>query len=82
MVESWNACAVPWKLVAIVAGSSARAAASTCATASPSATPGRRLNESVTDGSWPVWLTDSGPTPVSTRVTLESGTCLPVGVRT
>ena len=30
-VESWNACALPWKLVAIVAGSSVRAACSTCA---------------------------------------------------
>ena len=42
-------------------GSVSRAAACTRATASPSATPGRRLNDSVTDGSCPVWLTDSGP---------------------
>ena len=29
-------------------------------TASPSATPGARLNDSVTAGNWPWWLTDSG----------------------
>ena len=33
----------------------------TAPTASPSETPGFRLNESVTDGSWPEWLTVSGP---------------------
>src|SRR5450756_566194 len=62
VIESWNACAVPWKLPEIVAGNVSRATACTRATASPSAIPGRRLNESVTDGNWPVWLTDSGPT--------------------
>ena len=60
-IESWNACAVPWKLPDTVPGSVSRAASCTRATASPSATPGRRLNDSVTDGSCPVWLTDSGP---------------------
>ena len=31
-------------------------------TASPSAMPGRRLNDSVTAGNWPWWLTESGCT--------------------
>ncbi len=62
------------------AGNSANAACSTCATASPSATPGLRLKDTVTDGSWPVWFTDSGPTPVSTRVRLDSGMRSPFGV--
>ena len=79
-VESWNAWALPWKLVTMVAGSTLRAASSTRATASPSATPGITLKDSVTDGNWPVWLTDSGPTPVDTVVTLDSGSN-PVGGR-
>ena len=57
-IEAWNACAVPWKLVVIVAGSQvSRRRVSTPSTASPSGTPGLRLNEIVTDGSWPEWLT-------------------------
>ena len=56
--ESWNAWAVPWKLVVIVDGSVSRGELpESRSTASPSATPGSRLNEMVTDGSWPVWLT-------------------------
>ena len=47
----------------MVAGRAARADLSTAATASPKATPGLRLKEMVTDGSWPRWLTVSGPTP-------------------
>ena len=39
----------------------------TAATASPSAMPGFRLNESVTDGSWPVCVTDSGPVAEADR---------------
>ena len=38
-----------------------RAAWVMASTASPSATPGRRLNVSVTAGNWPWWVTDSGP---------------------
>ena len=60
-VESWKAWAVPWKLVAIVAGSVSRASLSTCVTASLSETPGRRLKESVTAGSWPRWATAERP---------------------
>jgi hypothetical protein len=51
-------------------------------TASPSAIPERRLNESVTDGSCPVWLTDSGPTPVDMVATVLSGMSFPVFERT
>ena len=40
---------------------SGRAAFCTRSTASPSATPGSRLKESVTAGSWPEWSTVSGP---------------------
>ena len=37
-----------------------RAAAAMASTASPSATPGCRLNEMVTDGNRPWWFTESG----------------------
>ena len=81
--ESWNACAVPWKR-----GRRSSPAASPprsawiASTASPSATPGFRLNEIVTDGSWPVWLTVSGPTSVVTVATVFSGISLPLDDRT
>ena len=52
--EAWNAWAVPWNDVLSVAGTrSSRCMRSTWATASLSETPGFRLNEIVTDGSWP-----------------------------
>ena len=44
-----------------------------CVTASPSANPGLRLNEIITDGSWPKWFTWSGPTAVFIRATDSSG---------
>ena len=53
-----------------------------CVTASPRATPGARLNEIVTDGSCPVWLTLKGPAPVVTRATVLSGISLPADDRT
>src|SRR5688500_6253170 len=81
-MESWKACAVPWNLVETVAGNTSVAAASICATASPSATPGARLNEMVTDGSCPVWPTLSGPALVVTLATVFSGTSLPDDDRT
>ena len=80
VIESWNACAVPWKLPEIVAGRVSAATDWTRATASPSATPGCRLNDKVTEGSWPVWFTDSGPTVPFVLTTVESGTRLPAGV--
>ena len=51
-------------------------------TAVPSDMPGCRLKEIVTEGSWPVWLTDSGPAPVLTRATLSSGIRRPLLDRT
>ena len=51
--ELWNACAVPSKLAVMVAGSTRRAVSCTMFTASPSATPGLALNETVTEGNWP-----------------------------
>ena len=36
-------------------------ASSIFSTASPRAPPGGRLNETVTEGNWPEWLTAKGP---------------------
>ena len=56
-----------------------RAASVMASTASPSATPGRRLNVSVTAGNWPWCVTDSGPTLLeSTSTSEDSGTAPPV----
>ena len=49
-------------------------------TASPSETPGARLNEIVTDGCWPWWLTSSGPTVGTSLVTAASGIDGPAGM--
>ncbi len=52
--ELWKACAVPWKLPVMVAGRRMAADARLMAsTASPSAAPGARLNDSVTAGNCP-----------------------------
>ena len=51
-------------------------------TASPSATPGLRLNEMVTDGICPVWLMVSGPACVVAVVTESSAMSRPVDERT
>jgi hypothetical protein len=81
--ESWKAWAVPWKLMLSVAGGrSSRRTASTWATASLSETPGRGLNEIVTDGSCPRCVTVSGPTPVVIWATEPSGTSAPPAART
>jgi len=54
-----NACAVPWKVALSVGGTcSSSVALFTSAIASESATPGRRSNDRVTEGSWPRWLTE------------------------
>ncbi len=56
--DSWNFCAVPWKLPCIVAGMPLCATAfSTAAAASESGTLGERLNEIVMAGNKPWWLT-------------------------
>ena len=60
--EDWKAAATPWKLVRMVAGRDSRAIPSTRSTASPSETPGARLNEMVTAGSCPRCATVRGPT--------------------
>src|SRR5512135_2413222 len=64
------------------AGRVARATLSTADTASPRATPGRRLNERVTEGSWPRWFTRRGPRPGVRRATADSGTSIPEVERT
>src|SRR4029077_5604073 len=46
------------------------------------ATPGRRLNEIVTAGTWPAWFTDSGPRLAVSFATAPSGTREPVAERT
>jgi hypothetical protein len=51
-------------------------------TASPSETPGSRLKESVTDGSWPWWLTVSAWVLRLMRATVSTGTSLPLLERT
>src|SRR6185369_2953571 len=73
-LEDSKACAAPWKLVVIVPGNTLRAVWFTWVTASPSATPGFRLNESVTAGSCPRWLIDIGPSDFVILATVESGT--------
>ncbi|MNL34622.1 hypothetical protein D3C87_1566050 [compost metagenome] len=52
------------------------------AEASPSAAPGARLNDTVTDGSCPWWLTEIGPTRRSVVAKAETGTIWPVLLRT
>ncbi len=76
--ESWNALAVPWKLARIAAGKWIFSlACSIRVTASPSALPSGRLNESVTAGNCPWWLTLSGAVETSYLATAPSGTRAP-----
>ena len=76
--EAWKAWAAPANLPRMLAGSPMRRAApSTALTASPRATPGARLNESVTDGKRPWWFTCSGAALGSKRVSAVSGTDSP-----
>ena len=61
--DSWNTCALPWKPVVIESGRlESRSSCRIASTAWPSEVPGARLNEIVTEGCWPWWLTCSGPT--------------------
>ena len=57
-------------------------AASTTLTASPSAAPGARLNDSVVAGNCPWCVTDSGVAVGWILAMLGSGTSCPPGVRT
>src|SRR5258706_14831109 len=75
--DDWKACAAPWKLVVIDAGSTWRASRCTASTASLRATPGLRLKEIVTAGSWPTWLTVVTPTPGTILDVTSSGTRFP-----
>src|SRR6478752_3078860 len=77
-IDSWNTLAWPSKLVEMVAGSTRSAKALTLAVASPSETPGRRPNDSDTDGSCPEWLMDCGPTVSLKLMTDSSGTSAPL----
>ena len=64
--EAWNAAAVPWNAVWMLAGMPiCFCACSIALTASPSEDAGRELKESVTAGNWPWWLTISGVVPAS-----------------
>src|SRR6266851_1270417 len=76
--DDWKACAVPWKEPSSVIGvlSSACICWIFC-TASPSATPGARLNDTVTAGNWPWWLTVSGAVLLVKRATVLIGICAP-----
>ncbi len=77
--DAWKARAAPWKRASIEAGMpSARREASMASTASPSEVPGVRLNEMVTAGNWPWWLTTRGLGRSSKDVNVESGTWPPV----
>ena len=81
--DAWKAWAVPWKFPRSVAGKPAwRSAACTAFTASPRATPAARLNDSVTAGNWPWWLTSSGVVRGAKCVKALSGTWAPVDERT
>src|SRR5213592_5134190 len=78
-IDCWNTRADPSKPEVMVGGRTRSATCFTCAVAAPSDTPGRRPNDTDTDGSWPEWLIDCGPT-VSLNVTTDSsGTSMPDG---
>src|ERR1043166_4497448 len=76
-MDCWNTFADPSELVVIVAGSTRSATALTCAVAWPSETPGFNQNDTETDGSWPEWLMDWGPTEFLYFTTVSSGTTVP-----
>src|ERR1017187_3902920 len=67
-MEFWYSAAVPWKAVRTVSGSVSRANCSTRPTASPSETPGSRLNEMVTAGNWPRCAMESGADSIRQRL--------------
>src|ERR1700730_2401305 len=77
--ELWNACALPWKLVAIEGGSwSSFVVCWIAVTAAPIETPGGRLKLRVTDGNWPWWLTASGAVVDVIVANWLSGTWIPL----
>src|SRR6266404_9206985 len=77
--EVWEACAVPWKVVFSVSGTFiSTEARRTSAMAWLSDTPGRKSNDRLTEGSWPRWVTVSGPTLELKEAMALSGTRVPV----
>src|SRR5690349_20454156 len=81
--ESRKACAVPWNEVVIVDGNCRlRSVRSMAVIAWLSASAGARLNERLTDGTWPECVTTSGATSDAARVTSDNGTTCPVALRT
>src|SRR5947207_2408324 len=79
-VDSWNTLAEPSNAIVTVGGSTPDAARRMLSTAAPSDTPGRRPNDTFTDGSCPVWLMLCGPTVSFVVTTAGSGTSVPRGV--
>src|SRR5215471_13155878 len=79
LIDCWKTLAWPSKLVVMIGGSTRSATCFTCAVAAPSETPGRRPNETDTDGSCPEWLIDCGPTVSLKLITDWSGTNDPFG---
>src|SRR5271157_1169656 len=76
--ESLNAWAVPLYDPVIVVGTPALPSASLITlTASPSATPGARLKERVTEGNTPEWFTDRGAVAARKWVKAARGTMPP-----
>src|SRR6266446_2416534 len=78
-IDCWNTLAWPSKLVLMIGGRMRSATCLTCAVAVPSDTPGLNPNETDTDGSWPEWLIDCGPTVSLNEITDSSGTSDPFG---
>ncbi len=78
--DDWNACAVPWNEPVIVSASSDLRHCGVDAFAPPgsSDTPGARLNDIVTAGTWPRWLIVAAPTDLSKCATADSGTSWPL----
>ena len=73
-----NSCAVPVKLARTLAGMPSRCSARAMArTASPSEERSATLNEMVTDGNWPWWLTESEVVDCDSREIAASGTAAP-----
>ena len=82
--DCWKACAVPWKLPWIVAGTPicCMVVAGSPLTASLSDLPGGRLNEMVVATNGPWWLTASGVVPGPKWLNADSGTMVSAAVLT
>src|SRR5215831_18994802 len=79
LIDCWKTFAVPSGLAEIVGGRTRSATCLTCCIAWPSEIPGFRPNDTDTDGSWPEWLIDCGPTESLYLTTDSSGTTSPDG---